>query len=138
MKQVFWKVYAVFFVVLLILSLATAFSTKGILWFEYAPRIAVITLATLGLCGFAWKKPIGRPWLWKAVFYFMIITLLWVGIVRLLDERSSLRQACSDTACFVVYNLSGIIFMGIFFWGLFRYAYRSPEIWKQNNFRELP
>jgi hypothetical protein len=130
MKQILWKTYSAIFAGLTVLSILTALSLReNIAWVEYILRVTVVSIAVFGLFGFAWKKPFGKPWFWKFVFWGLAATLAWVLLRS--DDASGLRQVCSGFWCDAANVLVGAAFVGPLFWGLFSYAYRLPEVWRK-------
>lgn len=128
MKQFFWKTYASFFVFIVILTIiATLLAPQSIRWSEYLLRMLVISIATFGLCGFVWKKYIGKAWFWKMDFFSVVLVLVWVTLRS--GDSSGLHQLCSGVMCSVANDFIGFMLIAPLLWGLFSYAFRSKDMW---------
>ena len=89
---------------------------------RYGPAILAVTLA-IGVLGQVAQKPIARRWIWVTIFWLLAIVSGGLSILAVsqLLERS--------------YRMAGLI-LGILLmlspglWHLFRYAHRSPSLWR--------
>lgn len=107
--------------ILVSFSLLVSLFTSGVFWFEYAPRMAVLLLAVLGLYGYAWKKRLATKIVWKMVFLFFLAVTAFV-----------LWRSYPSTMATPSIVLGGILLFPLFY-GIYQYAFRSQDIWGEEN-----
>ena len=120
-------------------------TAKSVVWWSYfALQIAVLvaslllgppSVRSLALSGFfalglvaLWAYvrgiAIGPRWFWSA-YFFLVMICAGIGI------GSTLMQAVGHDAAFYLSVLCiGVVFGAPQWWVLWRYAFRSPEIWR--------
>ena len=91
---------------------------------RYGPVILAIIIA-LGVLGYVFQRPIARNWVWKVVFWLLVIAgvgMLVLAVYLLL----SVGRGSYDVAGLLL-GLLVVLLPGQ--WQLFGYAYRSSPLW---------
>jgi hypothetical protein len=126
-----WKMYFWFLILLTVVS-AGMDIRKGIEGVTVAVMAmgvfgwAMTLINLLGIYGFAWQVPVGRPAYWKAVFVFnVLLTVGWIGYRLTTDP---LVENVSTGQTLIALGLVAA-FMAPYLIAIYRYAYRSRQLW---------
>lgn len=125
--KMFWKAYLFLVLIFFPLSLLSMFVLPNPSWVEYVVRILFLAFPIFGLVGFVLNKPIYRQWVWKVVFFFSVIYLSWIQIIRFLNSYGW----CESNTCVLLSLLFGLVFYMPLLIGLFQYAFNCKEIWER-------
>lgn len=134
----FWRIYGgAFLGIILIAFFWTALSPGLKFWWSgisfwvttlFSFLFAVLVIPFVGLVAFSWGKPLGFPWVWKVVFWVVVLAQF-VVMIRSISGENDVRFSERND----VFNPISILLELPFFIGLYLYAYRSPSIWKKQN-----
>ena len=134
----FWRIYSgAFLGIILVAFLWIALSPElEFRWVGISPGVtmlffillAILVVPFVGLFAFSWGKPLGFPWVWKVVFWVVVLAQFVVMIRSISGENDVRFSEWND-----VFNPISILLELPFFIGLYLYAYRSPSIWKKQN-----
>lgn len=128
-KKTGWKIFFWIFLCLVCLSFWYVISDADSSIIDKVGEVIVYTLMTLGLFGFAYNKKIFTMHFWR---YFIPFAIVW-DIYTLVIQGWNMFSENN----MVVYIFIGIILAGLglvlFFqyFGLYKYAYQSREIWNK-------
>ncbi len=125
--KLFWKAHLFLILIFFPLSLLSMFVLPNPSWVEYVVRILFLVFPIFGLVGFVFNKPIYRQWVWKVVFFFSVIYLSWIQIIRFLNSYGW----CESNTCVLLSLLFGFVFYVPLLIGLFQYAFSCKEIWER-------
>ena len=122
-----WKIY----LLLMIVLMALLFAFEGAQWIQTADVIdlAVFAIATVGLFGFAYRRRIGSRTFWSM---WLPVEVVWDFAVLLAIEPAGFAYRFPDgerTAVFSVETAVGVLLVLPLYIALYRYAFRSPELW---------
>lgn len=120
-----WKIYAVMWTVIVLTSLAVQLSQRPTT-FDYIDAFASV-LSLIGLVAFAFRKAVVTAAFWKSMF---VVLVAWdfaynVVIARVLGlgQRGFVGEG--------YVSLFGLALAVPAYIGLFLYAYRRRQLWKQ-------
>lgn len=97
---------------------------SGGLQSRYAPALGAVVVAT-GILGYMTKKPIISLWIWRIVLVLVVLAMF--GLIALEIITATVAPAPWHIHALIV---SGIVLLIPAQAMLYRYTFRSPEIWK--------
>ena len=124
MKSIFWKLYSVFFAIVVLSAPAVLMSTHPTV-FDYIDLVTSVT-AALGLIGFAFRKAIGTEAFWRTAF--PVLAVWEVAYNVLIAQVLDLAQRGIEGG--LVAWFAGPAVFGVAYFGLFHYAYRRHDFWQ--------
>jgi hypothetical protein len=92
---------------------------------RYGPMLGAVVVA-VGVVGYLSSRPVGRAWVWKGVF-----ALSAVGAAGLLGLEVILLQSYDAPWRIHAMTLAGAVLLAPAVNALYRYAFRSPAIWRE-------
>jgi hypothetical protein len=122
-----WKLY---FAVLALL-LVGLLPELGVAWIQLPDALdfAVAGVGLVGLCGYAWGRAFGMPSFWRG---WVVFQPLWDVFIALVASPRGWAQVVPDMeASSVGEELFGLIVVVPLYIALFRYAFRSPDVWRR-------
>jgi hypothetical protein len=126
----YWKAYFVVMTALTLVAIAFAFfppseSTDYDLLVDWA-AVPLYIVQLVGLFGFVYSRRIVRPMLWRLVFVASVIELLWTLYSLLADLTDAAESYWSVLGVISLAIVAMTVPMLI---ALYRYGFRSPELW---------
>ena len=92
---------------------------------RYGPVLGAVGVA-IGVVGYLSSRPIGRAWVWKGIF-----VLSAVGTAGLLGLEVILLRSYDAPWRIHAMTLAGAVLLAPAVIALYRYAFRSPAIWRE-------
>lgn len=123
-----WIVVSVMWVLITALGLVTIPYSKSFTVFDLLSH-SVNVVASVGLLGFAFYKPIYQVAFWRYFFYVAILDFVVNGFFVAGYEIS--RPGIEIPEDFFIKYAVGMVFNLVVIYGINQYAYKRPFIWKQ-------
>ena len=120
--NVLWKIYFWF----LLLPAIPTFLWVGFSRLWEVIDLIVVTISTVGLFGFCWRKKIITRLFWK--FYFLV-PLIWQFIYQFIIPLHPKAQGITNAPAQVVGNTIGLALLGPLFYALYLYGFKRNELW---------
>lgn len=124
-RSVWWKIYFFFITILSSIGIASAFTDPNVGVSEYISLLIGI-IATIGLFGFVFLKPIYRPRFWLQ----FIIAYIAFSIIYYFVTSIDLRMEMSDTEFYITNVISWLLYLPGYY-GLYSYSRPNNLIWKK-------
>jgi len=124
MKSILWKLYSVFFAVIVLTAPAVLMSPHPTA-FDYVDLLTSVT-AVLGLIGFAFRKAVGIEAFWRTAFPVLAVWEIAYNV--LISQVLGLAQHGIEGG--IVAWVVGPVLFGVAYFGLFQYAYGQHDFWQ--------
>lgn len=123
-RSVWWKVYFFFITILTAVGMAMFLAEPAAGLAEYASLLFWL-VATVGLFGFVFLKPIFKPQFWLiTLIVYLIFTVSYFFITNI-----DLRMGMSDTE-YYINNAIGVLFSLPGYYGLYAFSKPGDPAWK--------
>ncbi len=127
-RRLGWKTY----LWLLVAASALVFPVLGFGWMQLLDwmDLALTAVGMIGLFGFAYRRPVGSGAFWRRWLPFQ---LLWdAAIVLFIIPAGLAYQIPGEEPSSAVENIVSFALLIPLYIALYRYGYRSPEIWSRD------
>lgn len=123
-RSIWWKIYFFFITILSALGMVSLFAVPGAGITEYI-NLAIWLIATAGLFGFVFVKPIHKPEFWLQI---LIVSLVF-SVAYYFITDINLRAGMSETE-FYISSAIGWLFSLPSYYALYAYSKSSNPAWK--------
>ena len=126
-KKIGWKIFFWMFLPLVCLSFWSVISDAESSNIDKMGEVIVYTLMGLGLFGFAYNKKIFTMLFWR---YFIPFAIVWDIYSLVIQDWNMFSEIDMVGYIFIFVILAGLGLLLFFqYFGLYKYAYQSQEIW---------
>lgn len=122
-RSIWWKIYFFFITILSAIGMVSFFADPGVGVSEFI-SLVIWLVATTGLFGFVFLKPIYKPSFWLQVLIAYVIFSFAYYFITNVD----LRMGMSDTELYIS-NAIGWLFSLPAYYGLYAYSKPSNPAW---------